>query len=1031
MIKKLVLALVVFNCFMSFGQEAWLDSIAIYRDAEAKLDSIEIWEGQATKAQQVKDLDTEMMALYNILDTKVMDFNNLNRSVKYKEFSRLETLILQNPTHPTTKKIIAGFYSLLGLHSWFQRYAKKINEGVIDEHLTEKAIESLEKSQKLAKEENNWKLYYEAKIFLDGNLKGYSLKENLKWMLEMETELLEKDQLEALPRLYAAIGFTYRFLGENLNAITYYEKYITKEQPKWRLNRSLVHLSNIYMELNKPEISLYYAQRSLYFAEAYDTQLNLEVHAHLGNAYLMLNNLKKAQYHYDKHQILLDDLNTTRLEILQNKVSKAIAANDVSAELIARIDLAEFKTWDLGDMELSYVELLAVQNLMDENSQFKELPEAIPFYIHLGLLLNYQEKFVDSEFYLDKGYALAKKNKAKSPVIYYDAAFRLIQLYGRNGDKNSLLNFYPQIEKEILEKGDRSELFQAAFYGFLGGGYMELKEYETALIYTRKSIAAKEIALPYVIQSQIYLALKQLDAAIFSGKRGLILLKANNSHLDQWFAHKSLGVAYRQLGHFENALYHLSEFERLDAKLFSGESAYRVGIIDQEREKEKAALKSAINNQKYSSQRKILWLVGGGAILFALGLFFILNRLKVIRKQNKIIASEKERAEQSEKYKEKFLANMSHEIRTPMHAISGMLNTLKRQKHPKSQDRYLNAMRISSDSLLVLLNDILDLSKIESGNLDMVQVKMNVHEIVDNVIGLLRFKAEEKGLVLTKKIPDDFPKSIIGDPGRLRQILLNLVGNALKFTEKGSVEIEISEIEDQVKIAINDTGKGIPKEEFTAIFNSFHQGSIVRNGIYGGTGLGLAISRQLVELQGGKIWVESKEKVGSSFFVQLPLILAEEGKALKTGLTETELKALGEQMPGLSLLIAEDNEFNIMVVRDDLEWYIPEVKLTFAQNGLEAVDAFKKKSFDLVLMDVQMPEMNGYEATKEIRKYEAIKKNETSTPIIAMTASLMKEQISSCYVAGMDGYIPKPYKPEELINALYNISIATPIGISE
>lgn len=384
------------------------------------------------------------------------------------------------------------------------------------------------------------------------------------------------------------------------------------------------------------------------------------------------------------------------------------------------------------------------------------------------------------------------------------------------------------------------------------------------------------------------------------------------------------------------------------------------------------------------------------------------------------LEAQKERAEQSEKYKEQFLANMSHEIRTPMHAISGMVKILKRNDHLPSQDTYLNAMRASSDNLVVILNDVLDLSKIEAGKLDIESIPISPNSILDNVTQILKFKAEEKGISLNYKIGNNVPDLIMGDPTRLNQILINLIGNAIKFTEKGSVDVMLTRVKDRLLYTIRDTGIGIQEDKVNTIFEAFEQAKDNISRHYDGTGLGLSISKQLVELQDGKIWVESEEEVGSTFFFDIPLVLAAKDAMKQEFITDEILKTMTASLEGIHILIAEDNAFNQMIAQDDLSYLIKNVKIDVVENGRLAVEKFKTENYDLILMDVQMPEMNGFEASRKIRQIEKMEGRKTAIPIIAMTASLLKSEVDNCYQAGMDNYIPKPYQQEELIGPMFS-----------
>lgn len=418
-------------------------------------------------------------------------------------------------------------------------------------------------------------------------------------------------------------------------------------------------------------------------------------------------------------------------------------------------------------------------------------------------------------------------------------------------------------------------------------------------------------------------------------------------------------------------------------------------------------------------------------LLFILALFLFFNwRTQTLRKQKRVLEQtvkertaqleiQKNRAERSEKYKEQFLANMSHEIRTPMHAILGMTNILVRNEHPPHQDKFLQAVQQNSDHLLRILNDILDLSKMEAGKIEISSIPMDLKLALENVMALLQLKAEEKGLQFKLVGLETLPQYINGDPTRLSQILLNLLGNAIKFTDKGLVELSVKAQGGKLLFSVKDSGIGIPAKKLAQIFGSFEQVNTTISKNYGGTGLGLSISKKLVELQHGRIWAESKENSGSSFFFELPLLVVEDAIVSSRIINEDKVKSMAQALKNIRILIAEDNVFNTMLVSDDLGYYIPEVNIVLAKNGREALEEFKNGSFDVILMDVQMPELSGYEATQEIRALEAGNKIAQKTPIIAMTASLLNSEIENCYKVGMDNYIPKPYKIHELIGTLY------------
>lgn len=377
---------------------------------------------------------------------------------------------------------------------------------------------------------------------------------------------------------------------------------------------------------------------------------------------------------------------------------------------------------------------------------------------------------------------------------------------------------------------------------------------------------------------------------------------------------------------------------------------------------------------------------------------------------------EKERAEQSEQFKQQFLANMSHEIRTPMNAVLGMTNLALDTPLNKKQKDYLTAVQKSSENLLVIINDILDLSKLEAGKMELEHIPFKVRDVIDQVKNTLRFKAEEKGLVFTTKILNNVPEAVIGDPSRLVQVLINLCGNAIKFTEKGSVHLTASKkhhTSATLIFEIEDTGIGIPPDKLKSLFISFNQVDSSTYRRFGGTGLGLTISKTFVNLQNGEIKVFSKLNEGSKFTVCIPFEEA----------TDTHLEILDNKqiidtsvLQGIRILLAEDNVYNQIVAIDTLNHLIIDATIDIANDGLEAIEQLKNNDYDVILMDINMPKMDGLQATMEIRS--RLSQDKKDIPIIALTASVLNSDIEKCINAGMSGYIPKPFTRNELISEL-------------
>ena len=406
----------------------------------------------------------------------------------------------------------------------------------------------------------------------------------------------------------------------------------------------------------------------------------------------------------------------------------------------------------------------------------------------------------------------------------------------------------------------------------------------------------------------------------------------------------------------------------------------------------------------------IVWLINRNHLAF-----------RLVLREKEALAEARDAAESANRAKSEFLANMSHEIRTPMNGIIGMADLALDDCSDKDRMEYMRIVKTSADSLLGIINDILDFSKVEAGKLVVEHIGFRLRQTLHECLQPLILRAKEKGLEITCNISADVPDSVRGDPTRLRQILLNLVGNAIKFTEQGRVAIRVTvqalnAETASLRVSVSDDGIGIPADKLATIFEAFSQADTSTTRKYGGTGLGLTITHRLVELLGGKLEVDSQPGVGSDFHFTLPLVI----EAVQPPSPDaTNSPAPTVSGVTLHILLVEDNPVNQHLALRLLEKWGHQAALS--ENGQDAVDRIVSgQRFDLVLMDMQMPVMDGIDATHAIRRHEAAQ-GLSRLPIIAMTANAMQGDREACLAAGMDDYIAKPIKQVELLAKLNTV----------
>lgn len=590
----------------------------------------------------------------------------------------------------------------------------------------------------------------------------------------------------------------------------------------------------------------------------------------------------------------------------------------------------------------------------------------------LKLAQQYYLKEYQGISYLNLGEVSLNLNKPIKAISYFELAEKI---YSDLGNKSWLLNTYT----------------------FLGKSYFEIHLYDRAIEYVNKAIELAQTQQLLVSLRDNYLLL----ADIYTKK---------NDYQTAYHYYTLYNIQKDKVIN-NNTILHIS---RLQAEL---------DLERKDREIELLTKNTEIQHQQISSQlmqHKML-IAGITALCFIIvfGVYLFYQRKKTTQKilQAKIVA------EQAKEAQEQFLANTSHEIRTPMNGIIGMTHHLMETSLSNQQKEYIAAIKDSSDNLLALINQLLDLSKIMAHKITFENKPFEIREIIKNLVRLLEFRTQEKNIAVSIALDEAIPFRIVGDAIRLKQILLNLVENAIKFTHKGSVKITVKIIEESdsaliLNFMVEDTGIGIPESKLDLIFENFAQVNARTTRKYGGTGLGLPISKQLIEQQGGNIYVSSKLNIGSVFSFNLPF----KKVSTQTSHSDTNPLDFKNQIPiadlnGLRVLVVDDTKINQQVASLTLQKW--NTLVFIANSAKEAYDLLHKGIVDIVLMDVSMPEIDGYEATKHIRAN--LPHPTCNVPIIAITAAAFVGDKEKCLAAGMNDYISKPFNPDVLLKAIIQL----------
>ena len=656
------------------------------------------------------------------------------------------------------------------------------------------------------------------------------------------------------------------------------------------------------------------------------------------------------------------------LTVLNKAEKVAIKIQDQS--LLARIfinygniyrDLAQLST------ALKYYEnaLVITEKLEDHLSQS----------VCLFSLANIHYDLYDYESALD--YAL------KSLAIFksFNDSVRLLQLNNTLGNIYFKMDDYEEALTYFKQNADQNEpdtLAYATAISGMGKVYYKMHNFKDAENHLQDALLQSELLQHVEVQiiCEFYLGRLKLDLNAFDEAQAhfddaLALASDYNRKHDVMSIHELLSNLYDKTNDIPKAFYHLKQYEQLKEEIFSQATFNKLKNIQ-------------------------------------------------IRQEIELAQKEKEVAEKTANLKQQFMANMSHEIRTPMNAILGMTNLLLSKERYGEELKYLKSIQQSANNLLVIINDILDLSKIEAGKIIIEHTRFSIPQCLGYIQDMLSFKVKEKHIDFEIDTDPSLPAYFMGDPTRINQVLINLAGNAVKFTEQGHVSIK-ARMEKVVATTyfvvfeISDTGIGISKEYLDSIFDSFTQAGTDVTRKFGGTGLGLTISKQLVDLMKGQIAVESELGKGTTFSVLLPIELAADQNHIDS---ENEF-SIHEELPiALKILLVEDNEFNKMVAEDTLKLFLSQAQIDFADNGLIALEKAQKNEYDFILMDIQMPKMDGVEATQLIRKLPS---PYGQVPIVAMTANVFEEDIKHYLASGMNDYIAKPFEIKILIQKIQKL----------
>ena len=634
----------------------------------------------------------------------------------------------------------------------------------------------------------------------------------------------------------------------------------------------------------------------------------------------------------------------------------------------------------------------------------------------LGIIYTKTDEPEKALEYLEQAKMLIEKTGIKSQETNVNNNIGIIYLNQK--DYKTAEPYFHKAYEISLEAEDRPDNFAMGLGDFYvtSGQYAKAKPYLEKVIPNfnkRKDHSQEGLAKGLLGIAELGLGNSNRALNLFTEADQIISMSDHEVNKQEIF--NKMSVACYQNGFYKEAFNYSNKLRNVEQGIFQNEKQEKLLSLQTELEtKQKEQEIIHLKKQKEVSSKMFLMssLVGILSVLMLLGLWYAYS---LLRKNNGALTKAKERAELAAKSKAEFLATMSHEIRTPMNGVVGMANILSEEDPRPDQKENLDILKFSADNLLNLINDVLDLAKIESGNIELEQNGFDLKDYCKKAFAVFKNGNSKSNIDLKLDLNiDSISNQVISDQLRLNQVITNLINNAVKFTKQGSVTLRVTKVgldkdSTRVKFEVIDTGIGISKEKQQTIFEKYQQAESDTSRLYGGTGLGLNISKEIIELFGSELKLESEIGQGSNFYFEIDFQLGEKLNLSKPVITA----ATGEgKLNGMKILLAEDNKVNQIVAKRILVGW--GIDLTIAQNGQEAVEQATAHHFDLVLMDIQMPIMDGFEATDNIRQLPGTK---GETPIFAMTASAFTSKEKS-KGHKMNGHISKPFNPDELLTII-------------